>query len=150
MLRTFVPQVCFQEVPQEISLGFLCTGCQIGCRGCHSPQLWDENKGEPLTLLTFSKWLVQYQGLITCVVFFGGEWEEVLLIQLLKEAKLQGLKTCLYTGRNDVSMSLKAQLTHLKTGPYIDTLGGLETPNTNQRFIELSTGQLLNAHFLKE
>ncbi|WP_105169723.1 anaerobic ribonucleoside-triphosphate reductase activating protein [Pseudoalteromonas sp. T1lg23B] len=149
MLKVLTPQVCFQEVPNEVALGFLCTGCQIGCRGCHSPQTWNAKYGVPLSRPKFADWLRRYDGLITCVVFFGGEWQETLLIELLRFAKEKGLKTCLYTGLLDVSAQLKAQLTYLKTGPYIQALGGLEQPNSNQRFIDVASGQLLNSYFYR-
>ncbi|MCG7533450.1 anaerobic ribonucleoside-triphosphate reductase activating protein [Pseudoalteromonas sp. OOF1S-7] len=149
-MNVFEPQICFQEVPNEIALGFLCTGCQIGCRGCHSPQVWDAQNGTPLTVGRFTGLLHKYSGLITCVVFFGGEWQAPLLIKLLQLARHAGLKTCLYTGLQEVPAPLRAELTYLKTGPYIQALGGLDKPNTNQLFIDVASGQILNAHFSRE
>lgn len=149
MLRTLTPQVCFQEVPFEIALGFVCTGCQLGCKGCHSTHIWDADIGEPIDIDSFSHWLTRYEGLITCVVFFGGEWQTHTLLCLFEHALSKGLKTCLYTGLEHVSDVLLSKLTYLKTGPYIQALGGLEQPNTNQRFIDVASGQLLNSYFIK-
>ena len=33
-------QITFQEVPNEISLSFLITGCPLKCKGCHSADSW--------------------------------------------------------------------------------------------------------------
>ncbi|MFC3032813.1 anaerobic ribonucleoside-triphosphate reductase activating protein [Pseudoalteromonas fenneropenaei] len=149
MFNVLEPQVCFQEVPNEIALGFVCTGCQLGCKGCHSPQSWNANLGTPLTQTVFAGWLRRYEGLITCVVFFGGEWQEHRLLPLLRYAQSQGLKTCLYTGLDYVSEQLKNELTYLKTGRYIQSLGGLGQHSTNQKFIDVASGQLLNSYFIK-
>lgn len=149
MFNILKPQVCFQEVPHEIALGFVCTGCQLGCKGCHSPQTWDAKIGLPLTETLFRGYLSDYRELITCVVFFGGEWQACHLLKLLRIAQSKQLKTCLYTGLDDVSAELKAALTYLKTGSYIAERGGLEHINTNQKFINLITNQVLNAHFIR-
>ncbi|OUR63064.1 hypothetical protein A9Q74_02315 [Colwellia sp. 39_35_sub15_T18] len=92
------PTIVFQEVPDEISLCFSITGCKVGCKGCHSTELWNENYGSPLTNKAFIQWLKKYQRLISCVVFFGGEWQPHALIEKLLIAKNFGLKTCLYSG----------------------------------------------------
>ncbi len=149
MLRVLPPQLCFQEVPNEVSLGFICTGCSLRCKGCHSVDTWDPNKGILLTEQRFKSWLDNYQSLITCVVFFGGEWQESQLVNRLEIAEKRRLKTCLYTGLEDVSSSLKSALTYLKTGRYIPELGGLSSTDTNQRFVELSSGRILNSLFVK-
>jgi len=92
------PTIVFKEVPDEISLCFSITGCKVGCKGCHSTELWNENYGSPLTNKAFIQWLKKYQRLISCVVFFGGEWQPHALIEKLLIAKNFGLKTCLYSG----------------------------------------------------
>lgn len=149
MFKVLEPQICFQEVPNEVALGFICTGCPLKCRGCHSVDTWDPKQGEDLTKARFEAWIARYRRLITCIVFFGGEWQERCLISYLKIAKQQGLATCLYTGLDDVSHSLKAELTYLKTGPYIPEDGGLASRTTNQKYIEVASGRLLNSLFLK-
>lgn len=148
-MKVLIPQVSFQEVPNEVSLGFVCTGCQLRCAGCHSVDTWDANKGILLTESDFTCWLQRYRSLITCVVFFGGEWHEQSLFSLLKIAQKHNLKTCLYTGLDDVSPLLKSALTYLKTGRYIRELGGLSSITTNQKFVELSSGRILNSLFIK-
>lgn len=135
--------IVLQEVPGEISISFSITGCKLTCKGCHSPFLWKEGSGNELTTERFIDILSKYDGLATCVLFMGGEWHEEELIEFLKIAKNMNLKTCLYTGLEDVPTSIKKQLTFLKVGPWISELGGLNSLTTNQRFIEVETGKVL-------
>lgn len=146
-LRCILPSIVFQEVPGEISLCFSVTGCDVGCKGCHSTELWDGKNGEALTALTFQKWLSKYHGLISCVVFFGGEWQPESLKQLLIIAQQQGLKTCLYTGRKYIDITITEHLDFLKTGEWNPVFGGLESQSTNQLFINVKTGENLNHLF---
>lgn len=79
----------------------------------------------------------------------GGEWDEEALIQKLRLAKKYGYKTCLYTGREWVSDRIIAELNFIKTGPFIADKGGLDKPDTNQRFIDLDHNIILNHKFIK-
>ncbi len=147
-MRYCSEQIAFQEVPGEVSLAYTITGCPVGCKGCHSVDSWPAHSGVELTPEYFAERLRQYRGLITCVLFLGGEWYPEQLLHLLKLAREQGLETCLYTGYEQVLPALREQLTYLKTGPWIAELGGLDSPNTNQKFIDLRNQQLLNVRFL--
>lgn len=140
-------QVVFQEVPDEVSLAYTISGCPLRCPGCHSAYTWPPETGTLLSEDYFCQRLQTYAGLITCVLFMGGEWLEAQLLPLLKMARQQGLKTCLYTGHDRVTPELEAELTYLKTGPWIRELGGLDSPTTNQRFTDLRTNQCLNYKF---
>ncbi len=143
------PSIVFQEVPNEISLCFSITGCKVGCKGCHSTELWQEDYGLELTNINFSSWIKKYKGLISCVVFFGGEWQEEALIEKLITAKKQGLKTCLYSGQKHINLNISQHLDFLKTGEWRAELGGLESPITNQVFRNLVSGEKLNHLFSK-
>ncbi len=142
-------QVVLQEVPGEVSLCFSITGCPLKCKGCHSPFLWKRNYGIKLTKDLYRSFLDQYKSLATCVLFMGGEWHEKELVSLLKLAKKEGYKRCLYTGENTISYTIKRELDWLKTGEWNPDLGGLTSPQTNQKFIELKTNKLLNNLFIK-
>ena len=142
-------QVVFQEVPGEISLCFSISGCNKNCDGCHSPFLWKEGNGSLLTKEVYTSFLNQYKNLATCVLFMGGEWHQKELIEMLQLAKIKGFKTCLYTGEDSVSEEITDQLTWLKTGMWIQELGGLESNLTNQIFIEIRTNKKLNYLFSK-
>lgn len=140
-------QIVWQEVPGEVSLAYVISGCPLRCVGCHSADTWPLRTGQLLDEAHFLSRLDQYHGLITCVVFLGGEWHEAELLALLAHARARQLKTCLYTGFEEVSAALLAQLTFIKLGPWRRELGGLDSPYTNQRFIQVETGQVLNHLF---
>ncbi len=146
-LRVWSPQVVFQEVPDEVALAFTVTGCPLRCSGCHSKDTWSKQSGKPLSNLQFTDYLVQYRDLITCVLFFGGEWAPDQLIDKLKIAKQLGLTTCLYSGFEQIPNRIQQHLSYLKLGPWLSHKGGLGAPNTNQKFIKLSTGEDLTYRF---
>ena len=141
-LRTDTPYVVFQECPGEVALAFSCYGCPLACEGCHSPELWCASNGQPLSDQQFQAWLDCYQGLITAVVFFGGEWAVFNLQQKLKIARHYRIKTCLYSGLKHISCHLRPYLDFVKLGPWISALGGLDNPKTNQRYYQLTNGEI--------
>jgi anaerobic ribonucleoside-triphosphate reductase activating protein len=141
-------QTTFSEVPNEVSLTFLISGCPIGCDGCHSDDAWD-GKGIELNIKVLSEFINKYEFLITTVCFLGGEWEKENLIKLLDLVKSRGLKTCLYTGLDKVHPRIEERLDFIKTGKWIEELGGLDSKRTNQKFIELATKRDLTSSFLK-
>lgn len=147
MLNFTAENIVFLEVPDEVSLAYTISGCTLGCKGCHSSDSWHKDNGLALSLDYFSQRLETYQGLISCILFLGGEWQLATLLPLLKLAKSQQLHTCLYTGLDEVPPALKDELTYLKTGRWLAELGGLESPITNQRFTDLRTGNCLNHRF---
>lgn len=144
-------QVVWQEVPGEVSLAYTISGCPLRCVGCHSADTWPLGAGLKLTPEYFLEKINQYQGLISCVLFLGGEWHQELR-DYLAIANQENLKTCLYSGyeREQLSAELIDQLTYLKVGPWKRELGGLDSPNTNQRFYDLRTGECLNWKFLPQ
>ena len=91
-------QVVWLEVPNEVSLAYQISGCPLRCKGCHSADTWKLGVGQELSSEYLDSRLKQYQGLITCVLFLGGEWQVDELIARLVQVKQGGLKTCLYTG----------------------------------------------------
>jgi anaerobic ribonucleoside-triphosphate reductase activating protein len=149
MFNSLAPDIVLQEVPNEVSLLFSITGCDVGCSGCHSTELWDAQYGTPLTEEKYLSYLTQYQNLVSCILFFGGEWQPIILTHYLKLAKKHGFKTCLYTGRDSISDELKDNLNFLKTGAYQKHLGGLNSLTTNQKFYDLTTNKLINHKFIK-
>lgn len=143
-------QVVLQEVPGEISLCFSICGCKLQCKGCHSPYLWKEENGKLLAKNNFIETLKKYKGYASCVLFMGGEWHQKELVTFLKIAKHKKYKTCLYTGLECVSEEISNELTWLKTGLWKEELGGLESENTNQKFIEVKNKKNLNYLFSKK
>jgi len=146
-MRSWSPQVVFQEVPDHISLAFTISGCPLKCEGCHSQDTWAVESGDELNDELFTEHLMTYQGLVSCVVFFGGEWWPDCLIRKLRIAQGMGFKTCLYSGFEQVPNRIKRHLDFVKLGAYQSKLGGLCNPKTNQTFIDLSNGECLNHRF---
>lgn len=149
MLKFTDEQIVFQEVPGEVSLAFTIAGCPLGCKGCHSSYSWHSEQGTVLSSHYLQQRLQTYQGLISCVLFLGGEWQPQTLLPLLTLVRTNGLHSCLYTGLDDVSLDLKQQLTYLKTGRWLAERGGLDNPNTNQIFTDLRSNTRLNQLFVK-
>lgn len=138
LMRQVAIDVLFQEIPNEICLGFFISGCPLACAGCHSSVLQDPAAGDALSLEAFEGWLRRYHGLATCVLFMGGEWEAELPAYL-DLAKRHGYKLALYTGEEQLAPALEQMLDYLKTGPYVARLGGLNQKTTNQRLTHVPT-----------
>ncbi len=142
-MRIFENIISFLEVPGETSLTLGVSGCPCKCPGCS----WaaEDTTGEIVTLEEFSSMLSYYVGTVTVVTFLGGEWFPELK-DYLKLAKEFGYKTCLYSGQDSVEIQTEL-LDYLKTGDYQEKLGGLESEKTNQKFIDIKTGECLNGLF---
>lgn len=130
--------VVMQEVPNEISLAINISGCPYKCEGCHSTYLWDY-VGNYL-IDDVDNLLNKYDNLISCVCFMGGDQNQDELLYCLHKAKLHNLKTCLYTGNNDINSingDIIKSLDYIKIGEYNENLGGLDSETTNQRMFDL-------------
>lgn len=138
MLYYSYPQVVLQEVPNEISLALSISGCPLNCKGCHSAETRRPTFGSPLSLEELQR-LLDTTKHLSCVLFYGGEWETSSLIELVKKVKENNLKVCLYTGLEleEVEAGLLEHLDYIKVGRYIEELGGLDSPHTNQKFLVL-------------
>lgn len=141
--------IAFQEVPGEISLALNISECPHLCDGCHSKWLWSK-KGSALTEELYIDLLDKYDGYISCVCFMGGEWDADLS-KFLSIATGRNLVTCLYTGavESQISGEIKNNLRYLKTGRYEKTLGGLQSPTTNQKFIDLFNDTDITSQFYR-
>ena len=129
--------IVFQEVPDEVTLAINISGCPHKCEGCHSKYLW-KYEGNYISD-DLEDLIEKYKGLITCVCFMGGDQNQIDLLDLLKTVQKYGLKTALYTGLglvNNLSIRILGNLNYLKTGKYDSSLGGLDSPTTNQRMFK--------------
>lgn len=126
--------ITFQEVPDETSLTFNITGCPHGCPDCHSKYLWDYH-GNDLSA-NIDTLLDKYQSMITCVLFMGGDQNAPELMALCSRVHERGLKTCLYTGANEVDINLMLRLDYIKLGPFDINRGGLNCETTNQKMLQ--------------
>lgn len=143
-MKTASEIICFQEVPDEVSLSFAISNCPFKCKGCHSPWL-QTDCGQELENV-FLPLLNKYQGLISCVLFMGGDDQKQILelTKYLTICKEKGLKTALYSGFNDLShlFDILPLLDYIKIGQYIEQYGGLKSKTTNQVMYKNEDGEL--------
>ncbi len=133
--------IVFQEVPDETTLALNLSGCPHRCEGCHSPQL-REDIGEELTPAALDRLLERYTG-VTCVGLMGGDGDLQAVEQMAAYIHTLGLRTAWYTGRTTLPDGWHLEhFDYIKIGPYIEALGGLKSPDTNQRFYHVEEGEL--------
>lgn len=143
MLKYLNSQVYLTEIPDEISLGISVLGCNIHCSDCHSKHTWDINckdLGIPLTYEEIDR-LIETNPFITCVLFFGGEWDLEYLENIIKYIrKNHKLKVALYSGQDARffrKKTISTIINYLKVGSFVKALGGLRSPTTNQRLYSI-------------
>lgn len=142
MLKYLDAKVTFQEFPDEISLCINISNCQFHCKGCHSPELWLD-KGTELTTLELDKLIKSNKG-ITLVGFMGGLPNDVSSLSNIVKNQYN-LKTGWYTGLKDIPYGLPLEnFDYIKVGPYVEELGGLDCPTTNQRMYKIEGCNILD------
>lgn len=126
--------VVFQEIPDEVTLAINISNCPCHCPGCHSKYLWAD-VGDELTHEALDKMIAKYGGEITCVSIMGGDAApaEVNDIALYMRNIHPDLKMAWYSGRTTISPKIeRTYFDYIKVGPYIEHLGPLNKPTTNQ------------------
>lgn len=139
MLKYFNFDIVFQEIPNEITLALNISNCPCRCPGCHSKFLWN-NVGTELNITEYDRLLSSVMRDITCVCFMGGDAEPEYIDMLAEYTKrhFKQIKVGWYTGRTIVSKAVDLEwMDYVKVGPYIKHLGGLKSPQTNQRLYEV-------------
>lgn len=150
MLKCYNYDIVCQEVPDEITLAVNISCCPNRCKGCHSPWLL-EDKGEPITEDMLDSLIGKYQSAITCFCFMGGDIEPFEIQRLASwiKKKFPGLKTAWYSGKADLPDGFDVTvLDFIKLGPFIESLGGLKSPETNQRMYSVSSDGKMERIFL--
>ena len=139
MLKVYNYDVVFQEIPDEVTLAVNLTGCPCHCPGCHSPHLW-EDIGEVLDEAMLQRIHAEYAGEVTCICLMGGDADSAAVERLCAYIKEQmGLRSGWYSGRPELPAGIDLHhFDYVKTGPYIDSLGGLKSPQTNQRLYRVT------------
>lgn len=146
MLRYVSYDVVFQEVPGEVTLAINISGCPNECKGCHSPHL-QEDIGQELDFVALSRLLTRYQHAITCVCFMGGDSDPEAVEGLASFVKTNTsrIKTAWYSGKSQFPRNGSLEhFDYLKLGPYIERMGGLESPITNQRFYKIENNTIVD------
>lgn len=140
MLKYLYTKQVFSEIPCEITLGISISGCQIHCNGCHSRDLW-EDKGIQLTKKGLENLIYKNEG-ITCVLLLGGEHDIENLINLFYflSVAFPKIKTAWYCGLDMIPKDKEEILDYLdyvKIGHFDMNLGGLDSPDTNQKLYKV-------------
>lgn len=145
MLRLASYDIVFQEIPGEVTLALNLSCCPNRCPGCHSPYL-QQDIGEHLSDGLLSGLLDSYGSSVTCVCFMGGDADPAeveRLAHLVRTYPGGTLKTGWYSGRTALPAGCRTDsFDYIKLGPYVERLGGLDSPATNQRFYKISQGEL--------
>ena len=160
MLKLASYDIVFQEVPGEVTLALNISGCPNRCPGCHSPHLW-EDIGEPLDVAMIDMLLARYGESITCVCFMGGDGDPALINRLAayicslrcpdSNVGTSGLRTAWYSGCDTLHPDIVIRnFDYIKIGSFRQELGGLRSPNTNQRMYKVSEGELVELEVRKE
>ena len=134
MLRCYSYDIVCQEIPDEISLAVNISGCPNRCPGCHSPWLW-EDEGEPLDDCLLTGLMDRYGAAVTCFCLMGGDAQPSEIERIARQIKTMypDKKTAWYSGKEALPADFDVSvLDYLKLGPYIEALGGLKSPDTNQ------------------
>jgi len=138
--------IACQEVPNEVSLIIDISGCPHQCGGCHSPQLW-EYTGRFIKD-DLDEILSKYEGMITCVCFMGGDQNMDELNNLLSDVRKHNLKTCIYSGSDDINQFTLPLFDYIKFGHFDINLGGLDKKTTNQKFYKVEPSKLTDMTYL--
>ena len=144
MLKNLYTTQVFSEIPCEITLGISISGCQIHCNGCHSRDLW-EDKGTQLTRKGLENLIISNEG-ITCLLLLGGEHDIDTLINLFYYVSINfpNIKTAWYCGLDMIPKDKEEILDYLdyvKIGHFDLNLGGLDSPDTNQKLYKVNHTQ---------
>ena len=129
-------QLLLREVPDEISLGISISQCPYRCKGCHSEYLQGD-VGEVLTEEVLSATIKRHSG-ITCVCFLGGDGNRDAMCRMFAFVKENfKLKVAWYSGDSSVHDETLAFIDYIKVGPYVEALGPIDNPATNQKFFRV-------------
>jgi anaerobic ribonucleoside-triphosphate reductase activating protein len=152
MLKHCETDIVFREFPDEVTLAVNISNCPHRCKGCHSPHL-QTDCGTELTEKELEKLIEPNKNTITCVGFMGGDGDVESLVALMTWLKIKypKLKIGWYSGFahfSDVKKILDPEtvvwlencLDYMKMGPYIEDLGPLDSPTTNQRLYKKFPG----------
>lgn len=138
--KLYKTSVSFTEVPDRTTLCLWFSGCGGPCEGCHTPHL-HKNVGRTVTTKDILDIVDDYVPYVDCVCFMGGEpWD--VFSSLLTLLYLPGSFRTAYYTHYDLQTIMKVDpqdgwgyvLHYLKVGKYDPERGGLDNPNTNQRF----------------
>lgn len=127
--------VVFAELPGEVTLAINLTGCPNRCPGCHSPHL-RADAGRVLDEPELRALLGRYGSSVTCLCLMGGDAEPSQVARLAGVARqaMPHLRVGWYSGRDRLPEGIAPQaFDYIKLGGWVEALGPLSSPATNQR-----------------
>ncbi len=155
MVKYYNYDIVFAEFPDETTLALNISGCPNRCPGCHSPHLQNDC-GQPLDEQAIKELLDCYGTAITCVGFMGGDAQPAEIERLaafVRQVRPE-LRIGWYSGRSELPDGIRAeQFDYIKLGPWIETLGPLTSPTTNQRLYRIhsdGTREDMTARFFRK
>ena len=134
MLKYLNGAILKNKVPDETSLVIILSGCMHKCPECDIKYAWTE-EGKPL-LKDIPLILETYKKYISCLCLVGGDHEQAELTEVFRLAHSLKLKTCLYSGYEEMSplsQNLLKELNYLKLGRLDKAKGSLSSVGTNLR-----------------
>ena len=135
MVRYHNFDVVFAEIPGETTLALNITGWPNRCPGCHSPHL-QADEGRVLDEAELLGLLARYGRSVTCVAFMGGDAGPHKIARLAGTVRktCPELRTAWYSGREELPEGFEAAaFDYVKLGGWVEALGPLTAPTTNQR-----------------
>ena len=151
MLKCYSYDIVCQEIPDEISLAVNISCCPNRCPGCHSPWLWSD-EGEIMSDDMLTALIGKYSAALTCFCFMGGDAEPAEVERIAKwiKSKWPHIRTAWYSGKEVLPDNFDLTcLDYLKLGPFIEALGGLKSPDTNQVLYRVEKDGTLNRIYIK-
>lgn len=183
MLRFANYDIVFSEIPDEVTLAVNIAACPNRCQGCHSVHLWkDEGEvlseenlevllrqygsaitcvcfmggdAEPLAVAALARFVRHYGAglaggeVATGCANGGADGREATGL-----AERRFLKTAWYSGKDKLPDGFPVKdFQYIKLGGYVEALGGLNKPTTNQRLYRIEEdGKLVDmtARFWKK
>lgn len=140
MVRFYNFDIVFAEVPDQTTLAVNITGCPNRCPGCHSPHLM-QDVGEPLDEAAVAALLDRYGSGVTCFCFMGGDARpgEIAALAGVVRRLRPTMLTAWYSGRDALPEGVDPRaFDYIKLGAYVESLGGLSSPTTNQRMYRIA------------
>lgn len=135
MVRYHNFDIVFAEIPGETTLAINITNCPNRCPGCHSPHL-TADAGHELSEAEMRSLLDRYGRSVTCVCFMGGDASphEIAALAGVVRKTYPVLHTGWYSGRDELPEGIDTSaFDYIKLGGWIEALGPLTAPTTNQR-----------------
>ena len=142
--------ITLSEIPNRIAVFFEIGDCILNCENCHSPNLSHEKyDGTTMNVRKMIEIIKHYYSLgADAIVFMGGLRSNCVspsdfIKCVLSPLYEKGYDIGMYDGSpgfNNFNITSMHFLKWIKIGNYIETLGPLTEPNTNQFFLEKNDG----------